>query len=187
MSRCDLKNDQCALHYLNNRSQTPLQQIIDQGTQPCQPFCEPHYVDQKPDIHVSNYIRGLNYGPFKKWCTNKQTPVPKTSKVPTQVCREIIPETTRLTNPPPKGVSISRWDYICPNMQGYSSFPCFDYMVNSRNVMKDNHRPVVRIPEPQEKPCEKYYDEVQYKNFNHEPMFPSTHTTSCQRLNELTK
>ena len=188
MSRCDLRNDPCALRYLNDVSQSPLQHKVQQGAPQCQPFCQPT-VGTTPNIDVSNYINGLSGGPYKKWCPTRQAEEPKYSTPPMRECKQLQSEPTRLMNPPMKEISVSRWDYTCPNMQGRSNFPCFDFNVNSRNVMKDNHKPVVKIPPPAP-PCQNTpsTDSDSYSTSSawNGMVFPSTHTATCGRLDEIT-
>lgn len=154
----------------------------------CKSFCDPHPQEIFPDMQVSNYMRGLNNGQYRKWCSRDRPDEALNYKAPPmRECKEIRSEPTRLMNPPMKEVSISRWDYVCPNMQGLSSFPCFDNNVNSRTVMKDNHRAATRIPDsvpPSE--CVPPPAAPTVRNLGVHQSYPSTHSLTTGRLDELT-
>ena len=63
---------------------------------------------------------------------------------------ELIPtETTRLSNPPCtlRGTGWNRWAWLCQNPQDNYQIP-FLTNINSRQIVKDNHRPCVQKPAP---------------------------------------
>ena len=50
---------------------------------------------------------------------------------------------TRLNNPCDlKEIGINRWEWLCKNPQDNVNIP-FDYFINTRTLIKDNHRPCV--------------------------------------------
>lgn len=53
---------------------------------------------------------------------------------------------TRLNNPCQlKEIGINRWQWLCKNPQDNVNIP-FDYNINSRTLIKDNHRPCIPNP-----------------------------------------
>jgi len=56
-------------------------------------------------------------------------------------------ENTRLSNPSCnlRGKTINRWEYLCTNPQERAIIP-FDYNINNRIIVKDNHRPCIPTP-----------------------------------------
>ena len=59
-------------------------------------------------------------------------------------------DNTRLSNPPAtlRGTEWKRWDFTCKNPQQHALVP-FDHMIQSRIIVKDNHRPLLREPADQ--------------------------------------
>ena len=57
-------------------------------------------------------------------------------------CPDLTSEDTRLSNPPCalRGTGWNRWEWLCQDPQGTCSSE-FDYLVDTRNVVRDNHRP----------------------------------------------
>ena len=70
-------------------------------------------------------------------------------------------EDTRLSNPPAtlRGTGINRWEWLARNPQERVLMP-FDYNINNRIIVKDNHRPCIpnpldqtlALPSPSEEP-----------------------------------
>ena len=101
----------------------------------------------KPLVDVDSELIGLNrkasncpaehYIPGKPFC----------NVTPLQDCRAIPREDTRLSNPPCtlRGTGWNRWEWTCENWQTRALAP-FDYMINNRTIVKDNHRPC--LPKP---------------------------------------
>ena len=56
-------------------------------------------------------------------------------------------ENTRLSNPAStlRGTGWNRWEWLCQDPQE-RVLPEFDYLVDTRNVVRDNHRPHIPIP-----------------------------------------
>lgn len=83
---------------------------------------------------VDHYIPGM---PRKQYC----------NMMPIQDCRAIPTEDTRMSNPPCtlRGTGINRFEWLCWEPQAKALMP-FDFMVNNRTIVKDNHRPC--LPKP---------------------------------------
>ncbi len=72
-------------------------------------------------------------------------------------------EDTRLNNPPCtlRGTGWNRWEWLCLNPQERIEMP-FDWNINNRIVVKDNHRPLIphpispapALPRKENLPCE---------------------------------
>lgn len=62
-------------------------------------------------------------------------------------CRSIPLEDTRLSNPPCtlRSTGWNRWEWLCQDPQAKALIP-FDYNINYRLVVKDNHRPCIPAP-----------------------------------------
>ena len=62
-------------------------------------------------------------------------------------CQNLTTEDTRLSNPPCtlRGTGWNRWEWLCQDPQERVLVP-FDYEIDTRNNVRDNHRPC--IPEP---------------------------------------
>jgi len=62
-------------------------------------------------------------------------------------CQNLTTEDTRLSNPPCtlRGTGWNRWEWLCQDPQERVLIP-FDYEIDTRNNVRDNHRPC--IPEP---------------------------------------
>ena len=62
-------------------------------------------------------------------------------------CPDLTSEDTRLSNPPCtlRGTGWNRWEWLCQDPQE-RVLPEFDYLVDTRNVVRDNHRPHIPTP-----------------------------------------
>ena len=62
-------------------------------------------------------------------------------------CSDLTSEDTRLSNPPCtlRGTGWNRWEWLCQDPQE-RILPEFDYQIDTRNVVRDNHR--CHIPTP---------------------------------------
>lgn len=63
-------------------------------------------------------------------------------------CTTTLPkEDTRLSNPPctMRSTGWNRWEWLCKNPQDKALVP-FDFNINNRLIVKDNHRPCVTAP-----------------------------------------
>lgn len=62
-------------------------------------------------------------------------------------CTAIPNESTRLSNPSCslRCTGWNRWEWLCTDPQSKSLMP-FDYNINNRLIVKDNHRPCIQTP-----------------------------------------
>ena len=62
-------------------------------------------------------------------------------------CYDLTPEPTLISNPKctNKEVTVNRWEWLCQNPQN-KALMSFDYQINNRLVVKDNHRPHLERP-----------------------------------------
>jgi len=102
----------------------------------------------KPLIDVDSELQGITRAatncPTQKFVPAK----PYCDLTPVQDCREALPaEDTRLSNPTCtlRGTGWNRWEWLCQNPQAKVLLP-FDYNIDNRLIVKDNHRPC--LPEP---------------------------------------
>jgi len=67
-------------------------------------------------------------------------------------CDFLRPEHTKLSAPPCFGareVGINRWSWLPKDPQDKALVP-FDYLINNRIVVRDNHRPLIQQPKAQD-------------------------------------
>ena len=99
-------------------------------------------------------------------------------------------ESTRLSNPPCtlRGTGWNRWEWLCQNPQDKIEVP-FDYNINNRIIVKDNHRPLIPKPIDQTLGLPNQRNQrnlpIDYTRPSIEaPTFPpSVHWQECQTLN----
>lgn len=136
------------------------------------------------DSELINITRPYSKCPSKKWiasCPNKDNDNLKHWKdcmFPT--------EETRTSNPACnlRGTGWNRWEWLCLNPQERVEIP-FDYNIDNRIIVKDNHRPCIptpidnttSLPIPKELPCE--ITESTCGNFTHAP---SVQWRSCSEI-----
>lgn len=97
------------------------------------------------DSELLNITRKASKCPSKKYlpgCSDKN-PAPLTNW---KDCFSPADE-TRTSNPPCnlRGTGWNRWEWLCLNPQDKVEMP-FDFNINNRIVVKDNHRPCVPTP-----------------------------------------
>jgi hypothetical protein len=116
-----------------------------------------------PDIRMDGYGAGvcekelIDVDSELMGITRKQTNCPANKFVPPSKefcnmkmpndCYGLTTEDTKLSNPPCtlRGTGWNRWEWLCQNPQDKALIP-FDWNVNNRLVVKDNHRPCVPNP-----------------------------------------
>ena len=100
----------------------------------------------------------------------------------------VPPEDTRTSNPACnlRGTGWNRWEWLCLDPQERIEMP-FDYNIDNRIIVKDNHRPCIptpvdprpTLPIPQELPCET--TENTCGNYT---IPPSVQWRNCQQIKE---
>jgi hypothetical protein len=158
MSFSRLPYDECSYkHYLKETTSTG-DYMINVPRNDCDGcfFPSPHIrmsrygnaVCTKEAIDVDSELMGL---------TRKQSRCPKEKYIPSEKemcvksfpreCRGLDPEETRISNPPCtlRGTGWNRWEWLCQNPQDKAIVP-FEFAINNRLVVKDNHRPCVPKP-----------------------------------------
>lgn len=116
-----------------------------------------------PDIRMQNYGAGvcekeaIDVDSELLGLTRKQSNCPSDKFIPKsnplcemkapKDCYGLTREDTRLSNPPCtlRGTGWNRWEWLCKNPQDKALMP-FDFNINNRLVVKDNHRPCVPKP-----------------------------------------
>jgi hypothetical protein len=129
---------------------------------------EPRFFRQAP-LMDSVYIRTGEYGhvtrdftnrvdaeseikgytrPSAREVVNQHTPRRNEVSVDSYTLQEFNVNETRLDNPGAtlRGTGFNRWDWVHMNPQKNVMVP-FDYLVDTKQVAKDNHRPCILKPE----------------------------------------
>lgn len=166
--------------------------------EPCYPYAPSIRLQQQgcsvdssvPLIDIDSELIGITRPaskcPSRKWipdsCTNKKQP----SLTHFKDC-SFAAEETRTSNPACnlRGTGFNRWDYLCKNPQERVEMP-FDWNVDNRLLVKDNHRPCVptpidptlALPNYPELPCVKIQPNV-CANYTNSP------STSWYRCNSI--
>lgn len=102
----------------------------------------------KPLVDVDSELMGITRKasscPDDKYIP-QPTPFCETNKL--RDCRAMPLEDTRLSNPPCtlRSTGWNRWEWLCQDPQSKAMVP-FDYNVNYRLIVKDNHRPCIPVP-----------------------------------------
>lgn len=105
------------------------------------------------DSELRGYTRRASNHPLDKFIPrgfpDDRKPFCKLEKVRPCQDESMTTQDTRFSNPPStlRGIEngFNRWEWLCQNPQERIEIP-FDVQIDSRTVMKDNHRP--HIPEP---------------------------------------
>ena len=102
------------------------------------------------DSELMNITRTSSNCPSKKFLPNESqngTMCEGTPNVNYKECDMPTAEETRISNPACnlRGTGWNRWEWLCQDPQERVLIP-FDYNINNRLVVKDNHRPC--IPKP---------------------------------------
>lgn len=131
------------------------------------PNCKSCFVND-PSVRMSNSVRNsqgvsistnmpiIDVDSELKLLTRKASDCPTNKFMPqspmqlTHVpqCIQSIPrEDTRLSNPTCtlRGTGWNRWEWLCKDPQEKALIP-FDFNINNRTVVKDNHRPCIPTP-----------------------------------------
>jgi hypothetical protein len=157
MSYSRLPYDTCAYKHRLTESIGPGEYMLDRNN-----FCEPCFVPD-PSINVQRYgaslcgkelidvdseLLGLNYKASK--CPEKAyLPSDKRfcNEVKLRECNDLRAENTRLSNPPCtlRCTGVNRFEFPCQDPQANVD-RLFEWNINNRLVVKDNHRPC--IPKP---------------------------------------
>ena len=106
-------------------------------------MCEQGLIDV--DSELMNITRKQSKCPSKKYIPSDQ-PFCKT-KTLTKDCTYMSSEPTLMSNPKAtnKETTMNRWQWLCQNPQKKALIP-FDWNINNRLVVKDNHRPCAPRP-----------------------------------------
>lgn len=153
-----LNDDKCTYKSNLKSSVGPGDYLLNTPTIECQNCFtfDPHSISKgtgvalcnKPLVDVDSELMGI---------TRKASNCPTEKYLPTQQafcsskplvnCRGMPVEDTRQSNPPCtlKSTGWNRWEWLCRNPQENALVP-FDYNINYRIIVKDNHRPC--LPEP---------------------------------------
>ena len=161
MSYSRLKYDDCSYMHQLKESVTPGEYMLQTPRVDCGGACympapgvnlggTGGAICDKQLIDVDSELMGI---------TRKATKCPTAQYLPSskpfcearmpRECPELTAEPTRISNGPctlrgiPNG--FNRWEWLCQDPQATALVP-FDYMINNRIIVKDNHRPC--LPKP---------------------------------------
>jgi hypothetical protein len=103
--------------------------------------------DQRVDIdsELRGITRRATNCPTRKFIPGTYEPNCTIKHLPD--CRTLPNEDTRISNPPCtlRGTGWNRWEWLCKDPQENILVP-FDYNINYRMIVKDNHRPCIATP-----------------------------------------
>jgi hypothetical protein len=168
--------DNCEYKHKLNETISPMNYMLDRPWE-CDP-CIPYQgggpiinrhgdsICDKELIDVDSELIGINRK-YSKCPADKYLPNPKPfckTKKHFKECDFLIPEHTLISNPKctNKETTINRWEWLCRDPQANVLVP-FDFQINNRIVVKDNHRPLLEIPINQENSLpDKCNDDIVY-------------------------
>ena len=106
------------------------------------------------DSELLNLTRGASNCPSKKFVPKMDTNgeiIDTHDDLNFKVCDTPTVEHTRLSNPSCnlRGTGWNRWEWLCQDPQERVLIP-FDYNINNKLVVRDNHRPCIPRPIDQE-------------------------------------
>lgn len=106
-------------------------------------ICDKELIDV--DSELLNITRKYSQCPSKKYLPSSK-PFCKIN-ISGKECTDLIAEPTLLSNPKctNKETTVNRWEWLCKNPQD-NSLITFDYNINNRLNVKDNHRPCLERP-----------------------------------------
>ncbi len=150
-------------------------------------MCEKELIDV--DSELLGITRKDSKCPARKYlptdepfCKNKQL---------TKDCTFLSPEPTLLSNPKAtnKETTINRWQWLCQNPQKKVNIP-FDYNINNRLIVKDNHRPCRATPVDQSAalpPQCNQFIKYDWSSKYQQPasMLPGAALSACQNIPQL--
>ena len=106
-------------------------------------LCDKELIDV--DSELIGITRKYSQCPADKYLPRDE-PFCKTNKN-IQECIDLVPEPTLISNPKctNKEVTVNRWEWLCQDPQR-NALMSFDFMINNRLIVKDNHRPHLERP-----------------------------------------
>jgi hypothetical protein len=106
--------------------------------------CDKELIDD--DSELMGITRKYSQCPADKYLPKKE-PFCKVNLTGLKECDFLIPEPTLISNPKCTGheTTVNRWEWLCKNPQD-NALISFDWNINNRLVVKDNHRPLVERP-----------------------------------------
>lgn len=106
-------------------------------------------------------------------------------------CTDLVPEPTLISNPKctNKETTVNRWEWLCINPQKNALVP-FDFNINNRIVVKDNHRPLIERPMDQSAAlppeCNNYVKYDWASRYTQGPMqYPNVQLATCTNIPNL--
>jgi hypothetical protein len=98
-------------------------------------------------LNITRDASNCSQKKFNPEFTNKGYVKNNGTLLPMVECKNMVTEDTKLSNPPCtlRGTGWNRWEWLPEDPQERVLMP-FDYVIPTRNVVRDNHRPL--IPEP---------------------------------------
>lgn len=147
-------------------------------------ICDKELIDV--DSELMGITRKYSQCPSKKYLPKDQ-PFCKTN-LSGKECVDLIAEPTLLSNPKctNKETTVNRWEWLCQNPQK-NALITFDYNINNRLVVKDNHRPFLERPLDQSMslppPCNNYVKYDWASRYNQSPyQMPSLQLSTCTNI-----
>lgn len=150
--------------------------------------CDKELIDV--DSELLGITRRASQCPADKYLPKKD-PFCKQNVSALKECTDLVPEPTLVSNPKctNKETTINRWEWLCQDPQKNALTP-FDYLVNNRLVVKDNHRPHIERPIDQRDAlppvCNNYVKYDWASRYSQAPFqHPSLQLASCANISKL--
>jgi len=151
-------------------------------------LCEKELIDV--DSELLGITRKYSQCPADKYLPSKD-PFCKVNKDGFRECTDLVPEPTLISNPKctNKETTVNRWEWLCQNPQQNALVP-FDFLINNRLVVKDNHRPHLERPMDQSvalpPECNNHVIYDWASRYTQSPVqYPSTQLATCSTIPKL--
>lgn len=151
-------------------------------------LCDKDLIDV--DSELLGITRRASQCPADKYLPKKE-PFCKTNVGTLKECMDLVPEPTLVSNPKctNKETTVNRWEWLCQDPQKNALVP-FDFMINNRLVVKDNHRPHLERPIDQSEVlppvCNNYVKYDWASRYTQGPFqYPGVQFGSCANIPKL--
>ena len=160
-------------------------------------LCEKELVDINSEL--LNITRKASHAPTQHYLPSA---APLCKSTDYKECSFLTREDTLISNPKctNKETTVNRWEWLCRNPQDKAEIP-FNWFISNRTIVKDNHRPLIPNPIPQDNAlparqqpqCATHLDEQfnigEWTKLatptNPKQMYDTVYTSTCQKIPRL--